>query len=144
MKCLLTSRSYSLERQTRACSYFYAPRPPGTPLDARPTLQGVVYPTNFYHYLTTPAVAPPSSVVKSLWEVFVWGVVLVVCVCVSVSGVLFSVGVCVGDLLIFLLPLQGEGMNSSREKACTYGGANSFCAQAKPLKKLQLGRATLL
>jgi len=32
----------------------------------------------------------------------VWGVVLVVCVCVSVSGVLFSVGVCVCDLLIFL------------------------------------------
>ena len=30
----------------------------------------------------------------------VWGVVLVVCV--SVSGVLFSVGVCVCDLLIFL------------------------------------------
>ena len=39
-----------------------------------------------------------------LWEVFawVWGVVLVVCVCMSVSGVLFSVGVCVCDLLIFL------------------------------------------
>jgi len=32
----------------------------------------------------------------------VWGVVLVVCVCVSVSGMLFSVGVCVRDLLIFL------------------------------------------
>ena len=51
-------------------------------------------------------VAPPSSVVKCLWEVFVWGVVLVVCVCVcvcvSVSGVLFSVGVCVCDLLIIL------------------------------------------
>jgi len=48
-------------------------------------------------------VAPPSSVVKCLWEVFVWGVVLVVCVCVSVSGMLFSVGLCVcGDLLIFL------------------------------------------
>jgi len=45
---------------------------------------------------------PPSSVVKCLWGVFVWGVVLVVCVCVSVSGVLFSVGVCVCDLLIFL------------------------------------------
>ena len=30
----------------------------------------------------------------------VWGVVLVVCVCVSVSGVLFSVGVCVCDVLI--------------------------------------------
>jgi len=37
----------------------------------------------------------PSSVVKCLWVVFVWGVVLVVCVCVSVSGVLFSVAVCV-------------------------------------------------
>jgi len=37
--------------------------------------------------------APPSIVNKCLWEVFVWGVVLVVCVCVSVSGVLFSVGV---------------------------------------------------
>jgi len=34
----------------------------------------------------------------------VWGVVLVACVCVSVSGVLFSVGVCVCvcDLLIGL------------------------------------------
>jgi len=33
----------------------------------------------------------------------VWGVVRVVCVCVSVSGVLFPVGVCVCDLLICLL-----------------------------------------
>ena len=40
-------------------------------------------------------VASPSSVVKCVWEVFVWGVVLVVCVCVSVSGVVFSLGVCV-------------------------------------------------
>jgi len=50
-------------------------------------------------------VAPPSSVVKCVWEVLVWGFVLVVYVCVSVSGVLFSVGgvcVCVCDLLIFL------------------------------------------
>ena len=31
----------------------------------------------------------------------VWGVVLVVCVCVSVSGLLFSVGVCVCDLFIY-------------------------------------------
>ena len=31
-----------------------------------------------------------------------WGVVLVVCVCVSVSGVLFAVDVCVRDLLICL------------------------------------------
>jgi len=50
-------------------------------------------------------VAPPSSVVECLWKVFVWGVVLVVCVCVSFLGVLFSVGVCVCDLLIFLLVL---------------------------------------
>jgi len=42
-------------------------------------------------------VAPPSSVVKCLWEVFVWGfgVLFLSCACVSVSGVLFSVGVCV-------------------------------------------------
>ena len=48
-------------------------------------------------------VAPPSSDVKCLWGVFVWGFGVLflscVCVCVSVSGVLFSVGVC--DLLIF-------------------------------------------
>jgi len=50
--------------------------------------------------------ASPSSVVKCVGGVRsgVWGVVLVVCVRVSVSGVLFSVGlcVCVCDLLIFL------------------------------------------
>jgi len=41
-------------------------------------------------------VAPPSSVIKWLWEVFVWGfgVLFWSCACVSVSGVLFSVGVC--------------------------------------------------
>ena len=50
-------------------------------------------------------IAPPSSVVKCLWEVFVWGfgVLFVSCVCVSVSGVLFSVGVCVCDLLILFM-----------------------------------------
>jgi len=41
-------------------------------------------------------VAPPSSVVKCLWGVFVSGFGVFSCrVCVSVSGVLFSVGVCV-------------------------------------------------
>jgi len=46
-------------------------------------------------------VAPPSSDVKCLWEVFVWGFGVLflscvcVCVCVSVLGVLYSVGVCV-------------------------------------------------
>jgi len=67
-------------------------------------------------------VAPPSSVVKCLWEVFVWGVVLVVCVCVSVLGVLFSVGVCACDLLIFWQEnvalisrtLEGLGVGSLR------------------------------
>ena len=39
--------------------------------------------------------APPSSVVKWLWGMFVWGfgVLFLSCACVSVSGVLFSVGV---------------------------------------------------
>jgi len=42
-------------------------------------------------------VAPPSSVVKCLYVVFVWGcgVLFLSCARVSVSGVLFSVGVCV-------------------------------------------------
>jgi len=51
-------------------------------------------------------VAPPSSVVKCLCEVLVWGfgVLFLSCACVSVPGVLLSVGVCVCvcDLLIFL------------------------------------------
>ena len=50
-------------------------------------------------------VAPPLSVVKCLGEVFVWGfgVVFLSCACVSVPGVLFSVGVCVCvcDLLLY-------------------------------------------
>mmetsp|Transcript_28062 Transcript_28062/g.78258 ORF Transcript_28062/g.78258 Transcript_28062/m.78258 type:complete len:187 (+) Transcript_28062:634-1194(+) len=49
-----------------------------------------------------------------------------------------------GALPVVSVPGQGEGMASSREKACTYGGTNSFCAQAKPLKKLQLARARML
>ena len=65
------------------------------------TLTSAWPPTRAWEVART-VVAPPSSGVKCLWEVFVWGVVLVVCVCVSVSGVLFSVGVCVCDLLIFL------------------------------------------
>jgi len=59
-----------------------------------------------------------TSVVKHLWEVFVWGVVLVVCVCVSVSGVLFSVGVCVCDLLIFLTRASYDGARSARSIRC--------------------------
>jgi len=46
---------------------------------------------------THTVVAPPSSVLKCLWEVFVrgFGVLFLSCACVSVSGVWFSVGVCV-------------------------------------------------
>jgi len=40
-------------------------------------------------------VAAPSSVVKCLWEVFVWGVVLVVCVCVCRCRGCCSLSVCV-------------------------------------------------
>jgi len=45
------------------------------------------------------AVAPPSSVVKCLWEVFVWGCGMLflscACVCVGGGGVVLCVGVCV-------------------------------------------------
>jgi len=59
-------------------------------------------------------VAPPSSVVKYLWEVFVCGCVVLFlsCACVSVSGVLFSVGVCVCDLLIFLHQVYQDVMST--------------------------------
>ena len=43
----------------------------------------------------------------------VWGAVLVVCVAVLVSGVLFSVGVWVGDLLIFLEVFERSRSKSS-------------------------------
>jgi len=50
--------------------------------------------------------------IQCLWEVFVWGfgVLFFSCACVSVSGVLFSVGVCVCvcDLLICLHLLHSK------------------------------------
>jgi len=69
-------------------------------------------PTPFLNFGLTPRVSPRLtqtslrivvrltlnlSVVKCVWEVFVWefGVLFLSCACVSVSGVLFSVGVCV-------------------------------------------------
>jgi len=52
-------------------------------------------------------VAPSLSVVKCLWEVFVWGSCRAR-VCAGVGGV-FSVGVlCACDLLIFLHQLSTE------------------------------------
>ena len=50
----------------------------------------------------------------------------------------------IAALPVVAVPGQGEGMAASREKACAYGGADSFCAQGKPLRKLQLARAKLL
>jgi len=66
------------------------------------TLTSARPPTRAWEVART-VVAAPSSVVKCLWG----GVRLGCCsrrvrVCVSLSGVLFSVGVCVCDLLIFL------------------------------------------
>ena len=50
--------------------------------------------------------SPRINPIKCLWEVLVWGfgVLFLLFVCVSVSGVLFSVVVCVCDLLIFFTP----------------------------------------
>ena len=60
--------------------------------------------TSIVHHQARTVVAAPSSVVKCVWEVFVWGVVLFVCVCVCCCRgcCSLSVCVCVCDLLIFL------------------------------------------
>ena len=65
--------------------------------------------TSIVHHQARTVVAAPSSVVKCVWEVFVWGVVLFVCVCVCCCRgcCSLSVCVCVCDLLIFLLVLSG-------------------------------------
>jgi len=65
------------------------------------TLTSARPPTRAWEVART-VVAPPSSVVKCLWEVFVWGFGALFLSCVCVSRVLFSVGVCICDLLIFL------------------------------------------
>jgi len=59
------------------------------PRSARP-------PTRAWEVART-VVAPPSSVVKCLWEVFVWGfgVLFLSCVCVGVGGVVLCRCVCV-------------------------------------------------
>ena len=59
-----------------------------------PTVSGPAPPSRAWE-VARIVVAPPSSVVKCVWEVFAWGfgVLFLSCVCVSVSGVLFSIGV---------------------------------------------------
>jgi len=59
-----------------------------------PTLTSARPPTRAWEVART-IVALPSSVVKCLWGVFVWGFGVLFLSCVCVSGVLFSVGVCV-------------------------------------------------
>jgi len=39
---------------------------------------------------------------------------------------------------------QGDGSTGSREKACSYGSPNAYCAQNKPLKKITLLRTVVL
>ena len=39
---------------------------------------------------------------------------------------------------------QGDGSSTSREKACSYGSANAYCNQNKPLKKVTLVRAKMI
>jgi len=86
-----------------------------------PTLTSARPPTRAWEVART-VVAPPSSVFKCLWDVFVlgFGVLFLSCVCVSVSGVLFSVGVCVCDLLMFLhlsLFIPGSAVHQLRRGA---------------------------
>jgi len=57
-----------------------------------PTLTSARPPTRAWEVART-VVAPPSSVVKCLWGVFVWGFRVLFLSRVCVSGVLFSVGV---------------------------------------------------
>jgi len=68
-----------------------------------------------------------------LWEVFVWGVVLVVCVSVSVSGVLFSVGVSVCDLLIFSQIMTDFDRAAPKGTGDVKAGGN-YAADLLPLK----------
>jgi len=82
-----------------------------------PTLTSARPPTQAWEVART-VVAPPSSVVKCLWGVFVWGFGVLflscVCVCVGVGGAVLCrcVCVCVCDLLIFLQS-TAPGMSSS-------------------------------
>jgi len=76
----------------------------------------------------TGSSAPPSSVVKCLWGVFVrgFGVLFLSCVGVGVGGVVLCRCVC--DLLIFLL-VADKGVRSNQtcvRRGCTAGG----CARA--------------
>jgi len=71
------SRSCSRSRIRRTLA---RPRPRRTST-LPPTLTSARPPTRAWEVART-VVAAPSSGVKCLWEVFVWGVVLVVCVCV--------------------------------------------------------------
>ena len=97
-----TRRATTPLPRTQACSLSNcASTLPLTLTSARP-------PTPAWEVART-VVAQPSSVVKCLWEVFVWGfgVLFLSCACVCRCRGCCSLSVCVCDLLIFLhkLPL---------------------------------------
>jgi len=77
----------------------------GTRRASSTTLRTRVRDSLVYVYIRT-VVALPSSVVKCLWEVFVWGfgALFLSCVCVCVAGVVLCWCVCVWpvDLLTYI------------------------------------------
>jgi len=106
------SRRLKLERSIPTCSARpQTSRQTGRALCAAPAKERKRYRALHYRQILL-RITPPSSVVKCVWEVFVWrfGVLFLSCACVSVLGVLFSVGVCVCDLLI-LLPITRYRFN---------------------------------
>jgi len=73
--------------------------------------------------MPAPSDLRPHSVVKCVGEVFVWGfgVLFLSCVSVSVSEVLFSVGVCVGGCELFLFSHPtGQHTRIQRCFVCRY------------------------
>jgi len=76
------------------------------------------------------------KVVKCLWEVFIWGfgVLFLSCVCASVSGVVFSVGVCMCDLLIFLPSKLGSKATPSNWRRLKVASSPASLADS-PLSK---------
>jgi len=76
----------------------------------------------------------------------VWGVVLVVCVCVGVGGVVLCRRVCVCDLLIFLHTAKrgwGGGRVNSEGRGRQGVGGKKLTRVAAPSPRASLGRRTV-
>jgi len=105
----MAAASLKLDRAQWACWGAPDPSAPraASDFDIPLMLTSARPPTRAWEVART-VVAPPLSVVKCLWEVFVWGSCRAR-VCAGVGGVL-SVGVCACDLLIVVhevLPARG-------------------------------------